>query len=99
MKTNYFLEENLASQKYVLKEKALQAISNLESYSPWIDPEDKLPQEEEEVIITVKDELGDTSFLYTTYGWYFDGNWFSDNKRIFGVRAWRFFPEPYKEDF
>lgn len=61
----------------------------------WIT--DKLPPEDEEVIVTVRDDSGDSPFTFVTSAWYYGGIWISDNHRVCGeVIAWQPMPEAYK---
>lgn len=58
---------------------------------------EKLPEEQDEIIVTVHDTSGDTPFDYTTVAWYFDGCWIIDGHYICPyVIAWMELPEPYK---
>lgn len=78
------------------------SIMPFENYFPknddgWISVIDALPLNEEVVLVSCYDDLGDTPCCYTSCGWYFDGNWIVDNERNYHVAYWMPFPEPYKE--
>ena len=59
---------------------------------------ERLPMNDESVIASVKDEMGDTPFTFTTVAWHYNGTWVSDNDRIYGITAWQPLPEPYEEE-
>lgn len=64
---------------------------------PWIPcTPDTMPLSDEEVIVSIHDDRGDTSYDYTTSGWYFDGVWIIDNERGYNVVAWQPLPKPWK---
>lgn len=67
----------------------------------WIPcSKNSMPPWNEEVIVTVMDDSGDTPFEYTCSAWWFqDKIWISDNDIVFGeVIAWMPLPKPYKEE-
>lgn len=56
------------------------------------------PPDDEEVIITVYDDSGDSPSYDTYTGWHFNGVWIVNNERICGrVVAWMPLPKPYIE--
>lgn len=61
--------------------------------SEWIT--EKVPPEQEDVIVTIRDDSGDTVFNYTSVGWYYNGYWVVDNEINFKVVAWQPLPQPY----
>lgn len=70
-------------------------------YMKWIPcGENSMPPWNEEVIVTVMDDSGDTPFEYTCSAWWFqDKIWISDNDIVFGeVVAWMPMPKPYKKE-
>jgi hypothetical protein len=64
----------------------------------WIPVSERLPEDDEEVIVSCTDDSGDSEFTYTTVGWHYKGLWVVNNERCFYVIAWRPLPEPYKAE-
>lgn len=62
----------------------------------WIPVSERLPKDDEEVIVTCLDDSGDTPFRYTTVAWHYKGMWVCENERCPFVTAWMPLPEPYK---
>lgn len=63
----------------------------------WIPVGERLPSGQENVIVTIYDDHGDTPWEYTTNAWHIDGVWIADNDIVCGsVVAWMPLPEPYK---
>ena len=64
----------------------------------WIPVTERLPNGQEEVIVSCHDTSGDGSFDYTSSGWTTtDGEyWIVDNEINHFVVAWCPLPEPYK---
>lgn len=64
----------------------------------WIPVTERLPNGQEEVIVSCHDTSGDGSFDYTSSGWTTtDGEyWIVDNEINHFVVAWMPLPEPYK---
>ena len=62
----------------------------------WLSVNERLPKEEEIVIVTVKDNSADSPIYYTSVGWYYQGIWVVENEVSHQVTAWMPFPEPYK---
>ena len=72
-------------------------LNNLPSAQPkWIPCNERLPGDDEEVIVSCTDDSGDYSLDYTTVGWHYKGLWVVNNERSFLVRAWMPLPEPWK---
>lgn len=64
----------------------------------WISVKDKLPEPDEEVIVSIYDDSGDTAFEYTTVGWLCppENVWIVNNERCFSVTHWMSRPKPFK---
>ena len=73
-------------------------IEKLPSVQPqrWISVTERLPNDDEEVIVTCLDDSGDTPFSYTTVAWHYKGMWVCENERCPFVVAWMPLPESYK---
>ena len=78
----------------IAKIKALPSVS-AERVGEWTLCEEKMPNEETDVIISITDESGDYAFSYTTVGWHYDGHWISYNELVTYVIAWKPLPKPY----
>ena len=64
----------------------------------WIPISERLPSEQENVIVTIYDDHGDTPWEYTANAWHIDGVWIADNDIVCGsVIAWMPLPTPYKK--
>lgn len=66
----------------------------------WIPVSRKLPKNDDFVIVSIKDTCGDTSFVYSDFGWYFNRAdcWIVDAQERTDVIAWMPLPEPYKAE-
>ena len=65
----------------------------------WIPVSERLPSDDEYVIVSVIDDHGDTPWKYTTVAWLCNGVWISDNNILCGTAvAWMSFPQPYKAE-
>ena len=65
----------------------------------WIPCSERLPSDDEYVIVSVFDDHGDTPWKYTTVAWLCNGVWISDNDILCGTAvAWMPLPKPYRED-
>ena len=63
----------------------------------WIPCSERLPSDDEYVIVSVLDDHGDTPWKYTTVAWLCNGTWIAYNEILFGdVIAWMPLPMPYK---
>ena len=56
-----------------------------------------IPPSEETVIVSIKDELADRAYYYTSTGWYYKGIWVVDNEVNNQVNGWMDLPEPLKD--
>lgn len=65
----------------------------------WIPVAERLPKNEEEVIVSIHDDSGDYAYDYTSFGWYAAAGkfWVVDNEANMRVTAWMPLPEPYRE--
>ena len=81
--------------------KASDRIKDLPSVQEqrWIPVTERMPNGQEEVIVSCHDTSGDGSFGYTSSGWTTtDGEyWIVDNEINHFVVAWMPLPEPYKD--
>lgn len=65
----------------------------------WIPIEKGSPNNDEDVIVSVLDDHGDTPWKYTTVAWLCNEVWISDNEVLCGsVIAWMPLPKPYERD-
>lgn len=63
----------------------------------WIPCSERLPSDDEYVIVSVLDDHGDTPWKYTTVAWRCNGVWISDNDILCGTAvAWMPLPKPYR---
>ena len=65
----------------------------------WIPCSEKLPTNDDWVIVSVLDEVGDTPYRYSDFGWYFDRAkcWIVESEQRTDVVAWMPLPKPYGE--
>ena len=65
----------------------------------WIPCSEKMPSDDEYVIVSVLDDHGDTPWKYTTVAWHCNGVWILDNDILCGTAiAWMPLPMPYREE-
>lgn len=89
--------------KIINAEKAIDAIELLPSAQPerkWISVTEALPENDDWVIVSIYDDDGDTSWQYTTPGFYvpYGKCWIVDNEYCKNVIAWMSLPKPYSGD-
>ena len=89
------LEENKSLAKSL--NDAAESICKLQK-NGWIPCSEKLPSNDDFVIITILDEHGDTKYRYSSFGWYLNVAkcWIVDDELRNDVVAWAPLPEPYK---
>lgn len=87
------------------KECATLILQPVPSAQRWIPCSERLPKERSDwKNVTIIDESGDTSYIYTSVGFYLsDGCWIVDNEPMdddssIRVLAWASMPEAYRED-
>lgn len=63
----------------------------------WIPSSEGPPKDDDWKIVTIKDESGDSPYLYTDFGWYLDVAkcWIIDAEQRTDVIAWMNLPNPY----
>ena len=71
-----------------------------EQIPKWIPVSERLPKNDEFVIVTVKDERGDYPYIYSDFGWYFAKAecWIVDNEKRNDITHWMPLPKPPKEE-
>ena len=64
----------------------------------WIPCSERLPEDEEDVIVSVRDDSGDNTLDYSSCGWYACAGdfWVVDNEANERVVAWMPLPDPWK---
>ena len=79
--------------------KALEELPSAQPKQRWIPCSERLPSDDEYVIVSVLDDHGDTPWKYTTVAWQCGGVWISDNDILCGTAiAWMPLPMPYREE-
>lgn len=65
----------------------------------WILCSERLPENDDFVVVTVLDERGDTPYRYSDFGWYLGSAkcWIVDAEQRTDIIAWMPLPEPYAE--
>lgn len=65
----------------------------------WIPCSERLPENDDFVIITILDEHGDTPYKYTDFGWYLDAAkcWIVASEQRTDIIAWMPLPRAFKE--
>ena len=78
-----------------------QMIDEAPTFSGWVSVKDRLPRDQDTVIVAINDDSGDTPYKYTHIGWYMSEAkcWIvEDEIRRGEVYAWMPLPEPPEED-
>lgn len=72
-------------------------VVSAEAVQGWVPCSERLPSDDEDVIVSVLEDHGDRPWKYTTVAWLCNGVWISDNEILFGTAvAWMPLPKPYK---
>lgn len=73
----------------------------LEFRQKWISAEERLPTEDDLVIVAIHDDTGDTAYNYSSFGFFLEVNgsgvWLVDGQRSCHVTHWMPLPKPPKE--
>ena len=77
-----------------------QTVEEMKNRWKWTPVTEALPWNDTNVLVTVRDDSGDTPWEYTSVGWRTpDGQyWVVDNEICYGVIAWMPLPEPWRGD-
>lgn len=77
---------------------AIVDLPSIESEQKWIPVTEALPINDVDVIVSVLDNSGDTSYRFTSIGWCTPNGqyWVVDNEMCYGVIAWMPLPEPWR---
>lgn len=76
-------------------------IDSAPTVSGWISVKDRLPRDQDTVIVAINDDSGDTPYKYAYFGWYMSEAkcWIVDDEIRRGeVYAWIPLPEPPREN-
>lgn len=108
----YYLEYSDEVKKLLLSDDCKRLIVNGEDGSKvefikkgeenpepqWIPCSERLPNSQETVVVSVRDETGDTRYDYTSCGWVTTDKeyWIIDDEINNYVIAWMPLPEPWK---
>lgn len=79
-------------------EDTIEALPSAQPEQRWIPCSERLPEDEEEVIVSVRDDSGDNTLDYSSCGWYACAGdfWVVDNEANERVVAWMPLPKPWK---
>lgn len=76
-----------------MKQTELGSVQDVPTLCVW--HYDVEPPQQENVIVSVRDDSGDHPIHYTTYAWKCGDTWIADNEVVFGeVYAWMVPPAP-----
>lgn len=76
-------------------------VNKMPTINGWISVKDRMPPQQDIVIVAINDDSGDTPYRYTYFGWYMQeaACWIVDDEIRRGeVYAWMPLPAPPKED-
>lgn len=81
------------------KAEVYKVIQQMETVERWIPCSERLPANDDWVIISILDEIGDTPYRYSDFGWYLEAAkcWIVESEQRTDVVAWMPLPKPYKE--
>ena len=91
--------QEIATQRIVELAKANTSNTLERGENRWNLSNEVVPPDGDLVIVSIHDDSGDTPFDYTTAGWHYKDAWFIDGDSQpmrYMVKAWKFFPKPYK---
>ena len=90
----------LPKRRKEVKRWKTKALKTEPKHEKWILCSERLPKNEDLVIVTIFDESGDTLYRYTDFGWYLEAEncWIIDAAQRIDVIAWMPLPKPYRED-
>lgn len=79
-------------------ERSVKVIRNLPSAQQWIPVAERLPENDDWQIVTIKDESADAPYIYSDFGWYLDAAncWIVDADQRRDIVAWMPLPKPWK---
>ena len=77
---------------------AILDIPSADRPQEWIPCSERLPANDDWVIASILDEVGDTPYRYSDFGWYFERAkcWIIDSEQRTDVVAWMPLPKPWK---
>ena len=92
------VKDAIISTEQPYAEDALRKLPSANPEQKWIPVTKALPRNETNVLVTVRDDSGDTPWEYTSTGWRTpDGKyWIVDYEICYGVIAWIPLLEPYR---
>jgi len=76
----------------------IMAIPTADRPQEWIPCSERMPANDDWVIISVLDEAGDTLYRYSDFGWYFEMAkcWIVESEPRTDAVAWMPLPKPWK---
>lgn len=85
-------------KRFELLIKVREEVEKIPLADRWIPCKERLPEDEEEVIVSVRDDSGDNTLDYSSCGWYACAGdfWVVDNEPNYHVVAWMPLPKPWK---
>ncbi|MBQ5474608.1 MAG: DUF551 domain-containing protein [Lachnospiraceae bacterium] len=90
--------EEIKGFAYRILEDRLMEILSADRPQGWIPCSERLPANDDWVIISVLDEVGDTPYRYSDFGWYLEAAkcWIVESEQRTDVVAWMPLPKPWK---